>query len=292
MRIRTSDGIRAGRSCNTTSNSAAPRRRRRLAGKAWCPRNSELDTFKDAYRRKKFTPAAFRRGEVVAGFIGVDGGSTSTKAALLDENGDILCKSYQLSNGNPIQDTMQMFEHLREQVEDQGAKLEVLGVGTTGLCEGHSERCSAWGCGAGGDRSAHGIGDALLRRPACHRRCRRSGYQADCPEEWPRQGFQAEHAMLGRQRILPAIHGGDVRRPGGAVRRPGVFRHSDARLRLWLRGIHAVRHRELPAAGLARRGDPCGTCGRAAEERFPLCCSDSESRESRIAIRAPGRDAE
>ena len=97
--------------------------------------STELDTFKQAYRRKKFTPTPFRRNQVVAGFIGVDGGSTSTKAALLDENGDILCKSYQLSNGNPIEDTKQMFENLRAQVEDQGAKLEVLGVGTTGYAK-------------------------------------------------------------------------------------------------------------------------------------------------------------
>jgi predicted CoA-substrate-specific enzyme activase len=97
--------------------------------------DNELDAFKQAYRRKKFTPVAFQRGQVVAGFIGVDGGSTSTKAALLDENGDILCKSYQLSNGNPIEDTKQMFEKLRAQVEDQGATLEVLGVGTTGYAK-------------------------------------------------------------------------------------------------------------------------------------------------------------
>ena len=67
--------------------------------------------------------------------MGVDGGSTSTKAALLDENGDILCKAYQLSSGNPIEDTIDMFENLRAQVEDQGAKLEVLGVGTTGYAK-------------------------------------------------------------------------------------------------------------------------------------------------------------
>jgi len=96
---------------------------------------SELDAFEQAYRRKKFTPATFQRGQVVAGFVGVDGGSTSTKAALVDENGKILCKAYQLSNGNPIEDTMQMFEKLRAQVEDQGAKLEVLGVGTTGYAK-------------------------------------------------------------------------------------------------------------------------------------------------------------
>src|SRR5579872_3965180 len=95
----------------------------------------ELETFEQAYRRKKFIPATFRRGQVVAGFIGVDGGSTSTKAALVDEDGKILCKAYQLSNGNPIEDTKQMFEKVRAQVEDQGAKLEVLGVGTTGYAK-------------------------------------------------------------------------------------------------------------------------------------------------------------
>jgi predicted CoA-substrate-specific enzyme activase len=96
---------------------------------------SELDAFKQAYRRKKFVPATFQKNSTVAGFVGIDGGSTSTKAVLLDENGDILCKSYQLSNGNPIQDTIDMFENLRGQVEEQNAKLEVLGVATTGYAK-------------------------------------------------------------------------------------------------------------------------------------------------------------
>src|SRR5258707_390543 len=72
-------------------------------------KDGELDTFKDVYRRKKFTPATFQKGQTVGGFIGIDGGSTSTKAVLLDDRGDILCKAYQLSNGNPIQDTIEMF---------------------------------------------------------------------------------------------------------------------------------------------------------------------------------------
>jgi predicted CoA-substrate-specific enzyme activase len=96
---------------------------------------NELDAFKQAYRRRKFVPAVFSRGATVEGFIGVDGGSTSTKAALLSVNGDVLCKSYQLSNGNPIEDTKQIFEKLRAQVEDQGAKLRVLGAGTTGYAK-------------------------------------------------------------------------------------------------------------------------------------------------------------
>ncbi len=96
---------------------------------------AELEDFKVQYRRKKFVPATFQKNQTVAGFVGVDGGSTSTKAVLLNESGDILCKAYQLSNGNPIQDTIEMFENLRSQVEAQNAKLEVLGVATTGYAK-------------------------------------------------------------------------------------------------------------------------------------------------------------
>src|SRR3984885_3864851 len=98
-------------------------------------KEGELEGFKEAYRRKKFIPATFQKGQTVGGFIGIDGGSTSTKAVLLDDRGDILCKAYQLSNGNPIQDTIEMFENLRGQVEAQKAKLEVLGVATTGYAK-------------------------------------------------------------------------------------------------------------------------------------------------------------
>jgi predicted CoA-substrate-specific enzyme activase len=107
----------------------------KAGGKGLVTDSSELDTFREAYRRKKFAPATFAKGSTVGGFIGIDGGSTSTKAVLLSENGDILCKSYQLSNGNPIQDTIEMFENLRGQVEAQHAKVEVLGVATTGYAK-------------------------------------------------------------------------------------------------------------------------------------------------------------
>src|SRR5580658_4544511 len=94
-------------------------------GKGLVTGDSELDQFRNEYRRKKFTPAAFVAGETVQGFIGIDGGSTSTKAVLLDKEGEILCKTYQLSNGNPIQDGIEMFEKLRVQIESKGATMEV-----------------------------------------------------------------------------------------------------------------------------------------------------------------------
>jgi predicted CoA-substrate-specific enzyme activase len=104
-------------------------------GKGLVTGSDELEEFRTAYRRKKFVPVQFTAGAVVSGFVGVDGGSTSTKAVLLDKDGEILCKSYQLSNGNPIQDTIEMFDKLREQVESKGAQIEVLGVGTTGYAK-------------------------------------------------------------------------------------------------------------------------------------------------------------
>ena len=95
----------------------------------------ELQEFRTKHARPPFTSTTFQSGERVSAFIGLDGGSTSTKAVLLSEKGDLLCKAYQLSQGNPIEDTKQLFESLRNQVESQGAHLEVLGVGTTGYAK-------------------------------------------------------------------------------------------------------------------------------------------------------------
>src|ERR1700761_5487656 len=104
-------------------------------GKALVTDESELGQFREEFKKKKFVAAEFYPGQKVSGFIGIDGGSTSTKAVLLGTYGEILCKTYQLSNGNPIQDGIEMFEKLREQIESKGATLEVLGVGTTGYAK-------------------------------------------------------------------------------------------------------------------------------------------------------------
>jgi predicted CoA-substrate-specific enzyme activase len=95
----------------------------------------ELEIFRQQYTPKRFIPASFEPGETIRAFVGVDGGSTSTKGVLLSEGGDVLSKAYQLSKGNPIQDTIDIFDELREQVETAGAGLEILGVGTTGYAK-------------------------------------------------------------------------------------------------------------------------------------------------------------
>jgi activator of 2-hydroxyglutaryl-CoA dehydratase/predicted nucleotide-binding protein (sugar kinase/HSP70/actin superfamily) len=92
----------------------------------------EVDEFTKLYTIPKFTPMKLERGQKVRAVIGLDGGSTSSKAVLVDEREQIVCKAYQLSKGNPIQDTKELLAKLRQYVSDQGAELEVLGMGATG----------------------------------------------------------------------------------------------------------------------------------------------------------------
>jgi len=110
-------------------------KKRKSAGGGLSKSQDELLAFRDRFKRQPWSPAHFAPGTVVEGFVGIDGGSTSTKAVLLSHEREILAKTYQLSKGNPIQDTIDMFARLREQVESQGASLAVLGVGTTGYAK-------------------------------------------------------------------------------------------------------------------------------------------------------------
>jgi activator of 2-hydroxyglutaryl-CoA dehydratase/predicted nucleotide-binding protein (sugar kinase/HSP70/actin superfamily) len=93
------------------------------------------EAFLEAYRPESFAPARFAAGATVPAFLGVDGGSTSTKAVLLSPELEVLAKAYGLSLGNPIEDTKTRLGELRAYVEDQGAELEILGVGTTGYAK-------------------------------------------------------------------------------------------------------------------------------------------------------------
>ena len=212
---------------------------------------AELEEFKEAYRRPKFVPATFPQGQAVRGFVGVDGGSTSTKAVLLSEEGEVLCKAYQLSNGNPIQDTIDMFDNLEGQVRAQGASLDVLGVGTTGYAKDILRDVLESRCRIGRNRGAYRVGAQVLRRSACHRRCRRTGHQADHSQKRARQGFQTEYSVLRRQWLLLAVHRRRVQPARGAICRQGLFCSGHAHVRIRLRCLHAVRHRQFSAAGLA-----------------------------------------
>ncbi|MDJ0945878.1 MAG: BadF/BadG/BcrA/BcrD ATPase family protein [Kiloniellales bacterium] len=95
----------------------------------------ELAAFKEQYRPEPWRPVRFQSGVTVKAFLGIDGGSTSTKGVLLDPARRVLAKAYRLSKGNPIEDTMEIIADLARQVRERGAHLEVLGVGTTGYAK-------------------------------------------------------------------------------------------------------------------------------------------------------------
>jgi predicted CoA-substrate-specific enzyme activase len=68
----------------------------------------------------------------VRGFLGVDIGSTSTKLALVGEDGEIILDVYRKTAGDPIGATRLLFKALRQLGERRGVAFEILGVGTTG----------------------------------------------------------------------------------------------------------------------------------------------------------------
>lgn len=98
-------------------------RKAKLGDKAGPPlvaSETELEQFRRSYHIPKFTPATFEPGQKVRAVIGLDGGSTSSKAVLVDEQGDILLKEYQLSKGNPLEDTKEMLKRIRDTLMGQG----------------------------------------------------------------------------------------------------------------------------------------------------------------------------
>ncbi|MCF6244501.1 MAG: acyl-CoA dehydratase activase-related protein [Sulfurovum sp.] len=88
----------------------------------------ELQAFKDAYAIKPFVPPVLT--EKTTCFLGIDGGSTSSKAVLCDEDGEMLLKVYQLSKGNPIEDTLELLQEIQK--KDPHGYYDVKGLGVTG----------------------------------------------------------------------------------------------------------------------------------------------------------------
>ena len=95
----------------------------------------ELAEFRREYATVLFNPPSFSPGQVVDAYLGLDGGSTSTKAVLTDGEGHLLAKAYQLSKGNPLQDAKEVLGSLCEQVQGAGARIRICGAGTTGYAK-------------------------------------------------------------------------------------------------------------------------------------------------------------
>jgi len=88
----------------------------------------ELDRFQQRYTIPPFVPPVLQKETDC--FLGIDGGSTSSKAVLVDAEGRLLLKVYQLSRGNPIEDTIELLQKIVAQ--DPHGYYQIRGLGVTG----------------------------------------------------------------------------------------------------------------------------------------------------------------
>ena len=96
-----------------------------------CASQAELEEFRKAYSPPAPAVPVFS-GMESGVFVGLDGGSTSTKAVALSAHGEILATSYRLSQSDPITDAVSVLRDLRGKLELSGFPAKVLGIGTTG----------------------------------------------------------------------------------------------------------------------------------------------------------------
>ncbi|ERP30931.1 BadF/BadG/BcrA/BcrD ATPase family protein [Chitinivibrio alkaliphilus] len=92
----------------------------------------ELEEFSRAYTLRDIESPRYQSGERVSVYVGIDGGSTSTKAVLLDQEGTPIYRQYYLSTGNPIDDVSHIFAHIATWEREQEIDLHICSVGVTG----------------------------------------------------------------------------------------------------------------------------------------------------------------
>ncbi len=68
-------------------------------------------------------------------YIGIDSGSTTSKLVLMDEHERIVDRFYSNNNGEPLRVICKGLSDLEDKYAEQGIRLEILGVGTTGYGE-------------------------------------------------------------------------------------------------------------------------------------------------------------
>ncbi len=92
----------------------------------------ELEEFAKQYTIPEFISPNFKSNSNINGYIGIDGGSTSSKLVLIDNNGKLIYRDYVLSKGNPIVDVRLMFGNLDKWTKEKEIYLSILGTAVTG----------------------------------------------------------------------------------------------------------------------------------------------------------------
>ncbi len=96
---------------------------------------SEKDTFYKSYSRRTTAQYTFCGRKKIDDFIGIDGGSTSTKGVLLDSNEQVICSAYKLSEENPLIDARDILIELKNKAGASWSEVIVQGIGFTGYAK-------------------------------------------------------------------------------------------------------------------------------------------------------------
>jgi len=94
--------------------------------------DDEVSQFSAKYAIPPFEQPLFSPDSTIDCFIGIDGGSTSSKLVVIDSKGTLIYRDYVLSRGNPIADVRDMFVAMREWCRKNRVTFAVGGTGVTG----------------------------------------------------------------------------------------------------------------------------------------------------------------
>lgn len=94
--------------------------------------DEEIKEFAKQYSIPEFAPPKFEKNTKYECYLGIDGGSTSTKLVLLNKDKDLIYKDYLLSNGNPINDVREMFVKMNNWIKNKEIAVEIRGSAVTG----------------------------------------------------------------------------------------------------------------------------------------------------------------
>lgn len=95
----------------------------------------EQRSFEERHMRVSRDRRTFAPGSEVTVYIGVDAGSTTTKVALIDEEGNLVDHAYSSNQGAPLRVAAEMLSTLLERYEGEGVAISIAGTGTTGYGE-------------------------------------------------------------------------------------------------------------------------------------------------------------
>jgi len=95
-----------------------------------CENDTELQNFLREYSVPSTPQQSYSATELPC-FLGIDGGSTSTKAVVLAPDGALIDSAYLLSQADPIKDAVTVLRELRNRFAQRQLRFKILGVAVT-----------------------------------------------------------------------------------------------------------------------------------------------------------------